>query len=51
MDITGLPILEEASGIRIILCEANDLVREKLEKAGIHATIEPEGNFDSYYSM
>lgn len=54
MDITGLQTLEEAilnlekRGIRIILCEANELVREKLDKAGILAAIEQEDYFDDF---
>lgn len=54
MDITGLQTLEEAilnlekRGIRIILCEANERVREKLDKAGILAAIEPEDYFDDF---
>lgn len=54
MDITGLQTLEEAilnleaRGIRIILCEANERVREKLDKAGILAAIEAEDYFDNF---
>jgi SulP family sulfate permease len=54
MDITGLQTLEEAilnleaRGIRIILCEANERVREKLSKAGILAAIEAEDYFDDF---
>lgn len=54
MDITGLQTLEEAilnleaRGIRILLCEANERVREKLDKAGILAAIEPEDYFDDF---
>lgn len=54
MDITGLQTLEEAihnleaRGIRIILCEANERVREKLDKAGILAAIEAEDYFDDF---
>ncbi len=51
MDMTGLQTLEEAilnlkaRGIRIILCEANERVTGKLDKAGILAAIEPEDYF------
>lgn len=54
MDITGLQTLEEAifnleaRGIRIILCEANERVREKLDKAGILATIDHDDYFDDF---
>ncbi|BAN36852.1 sulfate permease-like transporter, MFS superfamily (plasmid) [Sulfuricella denitrificans skB26] len=54
MDITGLQTLEEAilnleaRGIRIILCEANERVREKLDKTGILAAIEPEDYFNDF---
>ncbi len=54
MDITGLQTLEEAilnleaRGIRIILCEANERVKEKLDKAGILAAIEAEDYFDDF---
>lgn len=54
MDITGLQTLEEAilnleaRGIRIILCEANERVREKLDKAGILSAIEQEDYFDDF---
>ena len=54
MDITGLQTLEEAiqnleaRGIRIILCEANERVREKLDKAGILAAIEKEDYLDDF---
>jgi SulP family sulfate permease len=54
MDITGLQTLEEAilnleaRGIRIILCEANARVKDKLDKAGILAAIEPEDYFDDF---
>lgn len=56
MDIASLQTLEEAilnleaRGIRIILCEANDRVRDKLGKAGILAAIEQEDYFDSFAS-
>jgi SulP family sulfate permease len=54
MDITGLQTLEEAilnleaRGIRIILCEANERVREKLDKAGILDAIQAEDYFDDF---
>jgi len=45
MDITGLQVLEEVAhklrrrGVRVVMCEANDLVRGKLERAGIPAML------------
>jgi SulP family sulfate permease len=54
MNISGLQALEkailnlEARGIRIVLCEANERVREKLDKAGVLAVIEPEDYFDDF---
>ncbi|MFZ4693347.1 MAG: STAS domain-containing protein, partial [Burkholderiaceae bacterium] len=41
MDITGIQVLEEVMrklrlrGIRVMLCEANERVRAKLERAGV----------------
>jgi len=54
MDSTGLRTLEEAilnleaRGIRIILCEANKRVKEKIDRAGILAIIESEDYFDDF---
>lgn len=54
MDIVGLQTLEEAilnleaRGIRIILCEANERVRDELDKAGILGIIEHEDYFDDF---
>lgn len=53
MDITGLQTLEEvilkmrSRGVRVILCEANERVRQKLDTAGVTALLGPSGFFDS----
>lgn len=50
VDITGIQTLEEAinnlrkRGVKVVLCEANDRVHAKLEKAGIFDVIGP-GNY------
>ncbi len=52
MDITGLQALEEVAdklrrrGVRVVMCEANDLVRGKLERAGIPAMLGKGGYAD-----
>ena len=49
MDITGIQTLEEAvddlksRGVRIVLCEANERVQAKLEKAGVMEKLGSEG--------
>lgn len=54
MDITGLQTLNEAivnlkaRGIRVILCEANVRVRQKLSNVGILSTIGPDNYFDDF---
>ncbi len=48
VDITGLQTLEEVAvklskrGVRVLLCEANETVTYKLERAGVLAAIGPE---------
>ena len=48
MDITGIQVLEEVihklrqRGIRVILCEANDRVLAKLERAGLISEVHAE---------
>lgn len=52
MDITGLQTLDEvvekmqARGVRVLLCEANDRVREKLRAAGVLERVGPAHYFD-----
>jgi len=54
IDMTGLQTLEEVigkmqkSGVRIILCEANDRVKGKMQRAGLLAAIRPEDYFDDF---
>ena len=49
IDITGLLALEEAvhdlrkRGVRVVLCEANERVRAKLERAGLMRLLGPDG--------
>lgn len=56
MDITGLQALEEVAdklrrrGVRVVMCEANDLVRSKLERAGIPARLGEGGYADDLAS-
>jgi SulP family sulfate permease len=56
MDITGLQALEEVAdklrqrGVRVVMCEANDLVRSKLERAGIPAMLGEGGYADDLTS-
>jgi len=56
MDITGLQALEEVAdklrrrGVRVVMCEANDLVRGKLERAGIPARLGEGGYADDLAS-
>jgi SulP family sulfate permease len=52
MDITGLQVLEGVAdklrrrGVRVVMCEANELVRGKLERAGIVAML-GEGGYQT----
>lgn len=54
MDITGLQTLEEIiedlrrRGVRIILCEANEGVRSRMEKAGLLGALGAGGYFDDF---
>jgi len=49
IDITGLLAIEEAvhdlrkRGVRVVLCEANERVRAKLERAGLMRLLGPDG--------
>ena len=52
MDITGIQVLEEVMhklrqhGIRVILCEANERVLAKLQRAGVIDGTSPDGYAD-----
>ncbi|MFP4592721.1 SulP family inorganic anion transporter [uncultured Ralstonia sp.] len=54
IDMTGLLTLEEVigkldqRGITVLICEANDRVRGKLDKAGILATVGSDNYLDSF---
>lgn len=56
MDITGLQTLEEVAQnlkkrrVQVILCEANERVKAKIEKAGLLATIGSENLLDDFTS-
>jgi len=54
MDITGLQTLEEVieqmqhRGVRVVLCEANERVKEKLANSGVLALVGEGGYFDAF---
>jgi len=54
IDMTGLLTLEEVikklqhRGVRVILCEANERVKSKLDKAGLLATLGPNNYADTF---
>lgn len=54
MDITGLQTLEEVietmqrRGVRVMLCEANDRVKEKLRAAGVLELLGADNYFDEF---
>ncbi|MES2127134.1 MAG: SulP family inorganic anion transporter [Pseudomonadota bacterium] len=54
MDITGLQTLDEvvekmqARGVRVLLCEANERVREKLRAAGVLERVGTANYFDDF---
>jgi SulP family sulfate permease len=53
IDVTGIQCLEDAivglqkRGVRVLLCEANERVLQKLHKAGVFETLSPAHYFAS----
>ena len=56
VDITGLQTLEEViedlqgRKVRVILCEANERVTRKLDKAGVLRMLGPDGFFSTFHA-
>ena len=54
IDVTGIQCLEDAivglqkRGVRVLLCEANERVLQKLHKAGVFETLSPAHYFASF---